>query len=83
MNHVSYFNLVKYAININSYNEILFITIGIPVVFALLPDRKATTYIYLFNVLFTEAEKVNKQFNPFLIMTDFESGVARAISIMV
>jgi hypothetical protein len=61
----------------------LCITIGIPVVFALLPDRKAPTYIYLFNVLSIEAAKVNKQFNPSLIMTDFEPGVARAISIMV
>jgi hypothetical protein len=49
----------------------------------LLPDRKATTYVYLFHVLFSEAEKVNKQFNPFLIMTDFEPAISRAISTMV
>ncbi|CAF4038153.1 unnamed protein product [Adineta steineri] len=55
----------------------------IPVVFALLPDRKATTYICMFDTLFSEAKKVNKTFNPLLIMTDFEPGVSRAISMMI
>ncbi|CAF1362499.1 unnamed protein product [Rotaria sordida] len=52
----------------------------VPVVYALLPNRKATTYIYLFNVLFVEAKKLNKIFNPSIIMTDFEPGLSKAIS---
>ncbi len=57
--------------------------IAVPVVYALLPDRKATTYIHLFNVLFTEANKFNKKFDPQLIMTDFEPGLAKAITLEV
>ncbi len=60
-------------------NAILFITIGVPVVYALLPDRKTTTYIHLFQVLFVEAKRLNKKFDPRLIMTDFEPGIAKAI----
>ncbi|CAF3352145.1 unnamed protein product [Rotaria sp. Silwood1] len=53
----------------------------VPVVYALLPDRKAPTYINLFNVLFVEAKKLNKIFNPSIIMTDFEPGLSKSISI--
>jgi hypothetical protein len=52
-------------------------------VYALLPDRKAKTYIYLFNVLFAEAKKCGKKIDPALIMTDFEPGIARAILLQV
>lgn len=58
-------------------------TIGVPVVYALLCDRKAMTYVHLFNVLSDEAKRLNKTFNPSLIMTDFEPGIAKAISLEV
>ena len=48
-------------------------------VYALLPDRKAVTYIYLFNVLFASAKLINKKLAPLLIMTDFEPGIEKAI----
>ncbi|CAF4424172.1 unnamed protein product [Rotaria socialis] len=51
----------------------------VPVVYALLPDRKAITYIYLFNVLFASAKQFNKKLDPQLIMTDFEPAVEKAI----
>ncbi|CAF0797118.1 unnamed protein product [Adineta ricciae] len=54
----------------------------LPAVFSLLPDRKATTHIYLFHVLFSEAKRLKKKFNPCLLMTNFEQGVSRAVSIM-
>ncbi|CAF1300987.1 unnamed protein product [Rotaria sordida] len=57
------------------------LNLGIPVVYSLLPDRKAFTYMYLFNILFSEAKKRNKTFDPSLIMTDFEPGTAKAISL--
>ncbi|CAF4268581.1 unnamed protein product, partial [Rotaria sp. Silwood2] len=53
----------------------------IPAMYALLPDRKTTTYSYLFHVLFLEAKRFGKTFAPTLIMTEFEPGVARAISL--
>lgn len=59
------------------------IMIGVPVVYALLPDRKAITYVYLFNVLIDEAKKLHTKFEPSLIMTDFEGGLAKAISLEV
>lgn len=52
-------------------------------VYALLPDRKAPTYVYLFDVLFAAAKKFNKIFDPLTIMTDFEPGLSKAISIQV
>ncbi|CAF3522849.1 unnamed protein product [Rotaria sp. Silwood2] len=55
----------------------------IPVVYAALPDRKTTTYLYLFHVLFCKAKKRNKTFEPSLIMTDFEPSATKAISIEV
>jgi len=61
----------------------LSIAIGIPAVYALLPDRKTTTYSYLFHVLFFEAKRFGKTFSPTLIMTDFEPGITRAISLEV
>ena len=86
MEHVSYTSLIKYLIFLSFSNILLtffFIKIGIPVIYALLPDRKAVTYIHLFNVLFAEAEKLQKRFDPSLIMTDFEPGLCKAISLQV
>ncbi|CAF4963807.1 unnamed protein product, partial [Rotaria socialis] len=45
---------------------------SVPVVYALLPDRKAVTYIDSFNVLFGSAKLIIKKLAPLLIMTDFE-----------
>ena len=53
----------------------------VPVVYALLPDRKAIIYVHLLNVLSDEARKRDKKFDPSLIMTDFEPGIAKAISL--
>ena len=43
------------------YNVIFFVKIGVPVMYALLPDRKAMTYVHLFNILFAEAKRLNKK----------------------
>ncbi|CAF4668798.1 unnamed protein product [Rotaria sp. Silwood2] len=51
----------------------------VPVVYALLPDRKAATYIHLFNILFVAAKTFNKRLEPSLIMTDFEPGLEKVI----
>ena len=52
-------------------------------VYALLSDRKAATYVHLFNVLMEEANRMNKKFDPQLIMADFEPGIAKAIALEV
>lgn len=57
--------------------------LGVPVVYALLPDRKAVTYIHLFNILFVAARRFNKIFSPLVIMTDFEQALEKAIKIEV
>jgi hypothetical protein len=82
MKHVSYSFSIKYSKTFDT-NKIFCTKIGIPVVYSLLPDRKTPTYIYLFNVLFSEAKRLDKTFNPSLIMTDFEPGTAKAISLKV
>ena len=51
----------------------------LPVVYALLPDRKAVTYVHLLSVLSEEARRRGKYFAPSLIMTNFEPGIAKAI----
>ena len=51
--------------------------------YALLPDRKAVTYVHLLNVLSEEARRMNKKFDPLLIMTDFEPDIAKAIALEV
>ena len=61
----------------------IFIDIGVPVVYALLPNRKTPTYVHLFSILFGEAERLNKRFDPKIIMTDFEPGLTKAITIEV
>ena len=61
----------------------IFIATGVPVVYALLPNRKTPTYVHLFNILFREAERLNKRFDPKIIMTDFESGLTKAITMEV
>jgi hypothetical protein len=60
-----------------------FIEIGVPVLYALLPDKKVPTYIHIFNVLFDEATRLNKKSNPEIIMIDFEPGLLREISAAV
>ncbi|CAF1069652.1 unnamed protein product [Adineta ricciae] len=51
-----------------------------PVVYALLPGQK-TSYLYLFNALFHHAQIFNKTLDPVNIMTDFEPGLTKAVSI--
>jgi hypothetical protein len=82
MSHVSYLFSIKYSKSFNT-NKIFFTNVGIPVVYSLLTDRKTPSYIYLFQVLFSEARKRGKTFDPSLIMTDFEPGIAKAISLEV
>ncbi|CAF4218278.1 unnamed protein product [Rotaria sp. Silwood2] len=53
----------------------------VPVVHSLLPDRKTSNYLYLFNILFDQAKKFNKKLDPVHIMTDFEPGLTKAILI--
>lgn len=55
--------------------------ICVPVVYALLPDKRTLTYVHLFNVLSDTARRMNKTFEPSLIMTDFESGLTKGISL--
>lgn len=55
----------------------IFIETGVPVVYALLPNRKTPTYVHLFNVLFAEAERLNKKLDPKIVMADFEPGLAK------
>ena len=52
-------------------------------VYALLPDRKAPTYIHLFQILFAEPRKSDKTIDPVLFMTDSEPAMARAITLEV
>ncbi|CAF1598010.1 unnamed protein product, partial [Didymodactylos carnosus] len=63
--------------------EALALLASLPVVYALLSDRFASTYVYLINVLFTEAAPLNKKFEPSLIMSDFEPALAKAIMLEV
>ncbi|CAF4434760.1 unnamed protein product, partial [Rotaria magnacalcarata] len=51
------------------------------VMYALLPDHKAITYVHLFNILFAEAKPFNKKFDPILIMSNFEPGIAKEIAL--
>ncbi|CAF1532431.1 unnamed protein product [Adineta ricciae] len=57
--------------------------LGVPVVYAQLPNRQAITYIHLFEVLSTEAKRLKKSFESTLIMTDLESGLAKAIALEI
>ncbi|CAF1300833.1 unnamed protein product [Rotaria magnacalcarata] len=58
-------------------------TIDVLVMYALLPDHKAITYVHLFNILFAEAKPFNKKFDPILIMSNFEPGIAKEIALEV
>lgn len=54
--------------------------LAFPCVFGLLPDRKKSTYKFLFRELKSIAQSMNIDFTPATIMSDFESGLADAIS---
>lgn len=62
---------------------IIKIQTGVQVVYALLSDRKAATYIHLFNILFTATKKFNKKIEPLIKMTDFEPALEKAIKLEV
>ena len=58
---------------------IILFQLGVSVVYALLPDRKAMTYTYLFIYLvFYLPPQNNKKLDPQLIMADFESAIEKA-----
>jgi hypothetical protein len=48
---------------------------GLPVVFCLLPNKRAKTYTELFERFKDEASIRGKQFNPQRIITDYEPGL--------
>ena len=52
---------------------------GLPVAFCLMPNRRATTYIEVFQRLKQEAIAMNKQFEVKRIISDFETALAQAI----
>ena len=83
MGHVSCLDYVRCHSRVLYIHKYPFIFIGVPVVYALLPDRKAITYVYVFNVLLSEARRLGKNLHPSLIMTDFEGGLTKAISLEV
>lgn len=83
MAHVSCLDYVRFRSRISYIHKYLCIFVGVPVVYALLPDRKAITYVYVFNVLLSEARKLGKSLQPSLVMTDFEGGLTKAISLEV
>ena len=66
-----------------SYTLIILFQLGVPAVYALLPNRKSIKYIYLFNVLFATAKQFNKTLDPQLIMTDFEPAIEKTIRLKV
>lgn len=47
----------------------------VPTVFALLPNKKSSTYIKLF----TELKKIEPRLNPFTVMMDFEKSMIKAL----
>ena len=53
----------------------------LPVVYGLSPDRKTVTYMHLFHAFSDEARRREKKCDPTLIMSDFESGIAKAVSL--
>ncbi|CAF1052262.1 unnamed protein product [Adineta steineri] len=53
----------------------VFLKRGLPVAFCLLPNKRGTTYTDLFERLKDEAILMGKQFNPKLIITDYEPGL--------
>jgi hypothetical protein len=53
----------------------------IPVVYSLLPDKRAATYVTFFNVIQNEAIALGLTFDPTVIMSDFESGIIRAVTV--
>lgn len=59
------------------------ILLGFPCVFALLPDRKKTTYQFMFQELKRLAWSTNRILQPERIITDFETGLIPVIAIEV
>ncbi len=48
-------------------------------VFALLPDKKKSTYKFLFHELHNKAAELNMTFNPTTVMSDFEEALAQVV----
>ncbi len=53
--------------------------LAVPCVIALLPDRSASIYKHLFELLQQEAKQLRLKFIPDIITTDFEPGLIKAI----
>ena len=53
--------------------------LGLPCVFALLPDRKKSTYEQLFQELKDIAISMNQEWKPERIITDYETSLIPAI----
>lgn len=83
MAHVSCVLCIEISFTHFVHVLIIKIQLGVPVVYALLSDRKAVTYIHLFNILFAATRKFNKKIEPFIIMTDFEPAIEKAIRLEV
>lgn len=50
-----------------------------PVAFCLLPNRRATTYVELFQRFKQEATRLGEQFQPKYVVSDFESAIISAV----
>ncbi|XP_046376315.1 uncharacterized protein LOC124149027 [Haliotis rufescens] len=53
----------------------------VPLVFALLPDKKQSTYLRLFTILKQKANQMNLQLQPNFVFTDFETAAQNAAKI--
>lgn len=53
--------------------------IDFPCVFSILPNKKRSTYLELFNELKNLAAELNRSFQPSRILTDFESSILSLI----
>lgn len=50
----------------------------LPLIYCLLSDKSAATYVAVFGILQTEAVKANLVLQPRRFISDFESGIIRA-----
>ena len=55
--------------------HVLFLGFFIPLVYALLPDKTRNTYYRMFEILKGSMARLNLQWNPAVIMTDFEQAM--------
>ena len=63
-----------YTIHANVHNKI------VPLVYALLPDKKQSTYVQLFTILKEKAAQNNINLSPTTMVTDFEGAAQNAVT---